>query len=102
MVPHTLISKRIKVMPVAPPVEPTESENICMYGKPSAPVGLSSTDVMSTVTKRTAITMPNPAAPLSRVVRSIDQGTVMLARLTSSAIYEYGQKRDSSTQLLLT
>ncbi len=47
---------------------------------------------MSTVTNRTAITMPNPKAPLSKVVKSIDHGTVMSAFVTSSAIFRRCQE----------
>ena len=58
-----------------------------MIGKPKDPVGLSRAAVMSTVTKRMAITMPQPIAPFKRVADTMHQGTTTSAFLVSSAIF---------------
>ncbi len=70
-----------------------------MYGNPSAPVGLARDASTLVVTKRTAMTIPNPKAPLSRVVRSMDQGTVTSALATSSDIY--GRSQEGKTCLTI-
>ena len=61
-------------------------------------MGLERVAVMSVVTKRTAITIPNPRAPLRTVVVSMDQGTTISAFLISSAIY--GESVSISSNLL--
>ncbi len=50
MTAKTNMAMTMLIMTVAPEYEPTESRTTCIKGKPSLPVGLSRTAVMSTVT----------------------------------------------------
>ena len=84
--PAAVMKRRIAVRTDVPALEPRALYVISMMGNPKDPVGLSRAAVMSTVTKRIAITMPHPKAPLRRVAETMHQGTTTSALRVSSAI----------------